>query len=159
MIFFPSVRAGDQKCGGSPKVGSPSYFFIANLSFVAIYMLFQRLSMKFSLLSESFRQNSAFFLRTFNESHPAFIERATKVSLLSESSKRKLVCYNIFATLVSIDFLSMYRYRYMVNLNVLKSFSKIIKTACLLSRIRKKNVIVMTKMIFIIIISAMKMII
>ena len=73
MLRYRST-GGTQRSGSSPKGGTPNIcYFVAKLSIVAIYALFERL------------------LRAFNESHLSqlsFEGLPTKVSLLSESFGR-----------------------------------------------------------------------
>ena len=66
-----------ERSGSSTKGRTPNIrYFVAKLSNVAIYALFER-------LSQGFQQKPSCFLRAFNESHPAFVELSTKVILLS----------------------------------------------------------------------------
>ena len=57
-------------------------YFVAKLSIVAIYALFER-------LSQGFERKPSCFRRAFNESHLAFVELSTKATLLSLSIQRK----------------------------------------------------------------------
>ena len=61
-------------------------YFVAKLSIVAIYALFEAKATKVILLWESFQRNSACFWRALNKSQPAFEE--VSESPLSESFRR-----------------------------------------------------------------------
>ena len=152
FLFFSKCASGGPKVWGFSKSREPQLFFYREFKFCRnlhafwkafnksnfneIQPTFRELSTKFSFLFENFQRKSSCFHRACDESQLAFGELQTKVSLLQYFCNFRQ--YWLFID-ISI-------YRYMVNLKLLKNFSKIIKTACLLSRIR-------------IIISAMKMII
>ena len=65
-------RSGSSTKGRTPNIR----YFVAKLSIVAMYTLFER-------LSQGFERKSSRFRRAFNESHPAFVDHSTKVILLS----------------------------------------------------------------------------
>ena len=65
-------RSGSSTKGWTPNIRN----FVAKLSIVTIYALFER-------LSQGFERKSSCFRRAFNESHLAFVELSTKAILLS----------------------------------------------------------------------------
>ena len=73
-----STRAAlTERSGSSTKGRTPNIrYFVAKLSIVAIYALFER-------LSQGFERKSSCFRRALNESHLAFVEHSTKAILLS----------------------------------------------------------------------------
>ena len=68
---FPE-RSGSFTKGRTPNIR----YFVAKLSIVAIYALFER-------LSQGFQRKPSCFRRVFKESHLAFVELSTKSILLS----------------------------------------------------------------------------
>ena len=82
--IFVSNRVADvaraaltERSGSSTKGRSPNIrYFVAKLSIVAIYALFER-------LSQGFQRKPSCFRRVFKESHLAFVELSTKSILLS----------------------------------------------------------------------------
>ena len=70
------ARAALTERAGSSTKGRTPNCFVAKLSIVAIYALFER-------LSQGFERKSSCFRRAFNESHLAFVELSTKDILLS----------------------------------------------------------------------------
>ena len=72
-----AVGALPERPGSSTKGRIPNIrYFVAKLSNVAIYALFER-------LSQGFQRKPSCFRRPFNENHPAFIELSMKAILLS----------------------------------------------------------------------------
>ena len=73
-----SARAAlTERSGSSTKGRTPNIrYFVAKLSIVAIYALFER-------LSQGFQRKPSCFRRAFNKSHPAFVDLSTKAILLS----------------------------------------------------------------------------
>ena len=67
-------RSGSSTKGRTPNIRN----FVAKLSIVVIYTLFER-------ISQSFELKSSCFHKAFNESHPdpAFVELSTKAILFS----------------------------------------------------------------------------
>ena len=66
-----------ERSGSSTKGRTPNIrYFVAKLSIVAIYALFER-------LSQGFHRKPSCFRRVFKESHLAFVELSTKAILLS----------------------------------------------------------------------------
>ena len=66
-----------ERLGSSTKGRTPNIrYFVAKLSIVAIYSLFER-------LSQGFQRKPSWFHRAYYESHLAFEELSTKAILLS----------------------------------------------------------------------------
>ena len=80
-----SVRAAlTERSGSSTKGRTPNIrYFVAKLSNVAIYALFERLSQGFQRKPSCFQWKQSCFRSAFNKSHPAFVELSTKAIQLS----------------------------------------------------------------------------
>ena len=84
VMMLACVRVADvaraaltERSGSSTKGRTPNIrYFVAKLSIVAIYALFER-------LSQGFQRKPSCFRRVFKESHLAFVELSTKSILLS----------------------------------------------------------------------------
>ena len=88
-----------ERSGSSTKGRTPNIrYFVAKLSIVAMYALFERLSQGFR---RAFQRKPSFFHRALNKSHPVFIELSTKVILLSKSSWRDCFWRTCFLTIFS----------------------------------------------------------